>query len=396
MATELDELREWYTQHLVARLDALLAAKEAFLAGDVTAADSIRRIAHTVKGSGATYGFPEVTAAAATVDHAPDELLLERLESLVEVIRTISGARSAADHPTILIVDDDESITKLVASVLAPEGYRILIAATGAVAEIYLEEEPISLVILDLFLPDGDGRNVLVRIRKRPRTSRIPVLVITSHDTLAVQKECLTLGADDFIEKPLEISKVVALIQRRLSGAREADREARRDLLTGLPNRAALHEAFHPMAAQARRLDLPLSIAILDLDLFKAVNDAFGHPAGDRVLQNFARTVRENLRAADVFGRWGGEEFVVLMPETDLAGARSALEKTLAAFRARAVDFQGTTLPPLTFSGGVVLASSHDTLDSAVAAADRLLYHAKDAGRARIFTASGDENADAR
>lgn len=396
MDTELDELREWYTQHLVVRLDALLAAKEAFLAGNVTAADSIRRIAHTVKGSGSTYGFPEVTAAAAMVDHAPDDILLEKTEHLVEVLRSISKTQRKAEPPTILIVDDDESITKLFSSALSSEGYRILIATTGTEADQFLEIESISLVLLDLFLPDVDGRNVLVKIRKHARTSRVPILIITGHNSLATQKECLTLGADDLIEKPLEISKVVTLIQRRLSSAREADREARRDLLTGLPNRAALHEAFQPMAAQTHRLNLPLSIAILDLDLFKSINDTFGHPAGDLVLQSFARIERESLRASDVFGRWGGEEFVVLMPETDLTGAQTALEKSLAAFRAQTIDFQGSSLPSMSFSGGVVIAAPHDSLDSAVAAADRLLYRAKQTGRARICTTFDGETSETR
>lgn len=396
MGSELDELREWYTQHLRARLDALLAAQEAFRAGDATSADSIRRIAHTVKGSGATYGFPEVTAAAATVDHAPNDILLDRAAVLVEVLQGVSGARRSKDHPTVLVVDDDESITRLFQKMLLPEGYRILAAETGAAAEKHLESEPISLVILDLFLPDMDGRNLLVKIRNRIRTSRIPVLVITSHNTLATQKECLALGADDFIEKPLDISKIATLVQKRLAGARDADREARRDLLTGLPNRAALHEAFHHMAAQARRLYLPLSIAILDLDRFKNINDMFGHPAGDIVLQNFSRIARDSFRTADVLGRWGGEEFVALMPETNLVGAKLGLEKVLHAFQAETINVLGTTLPVMSFSGGVILASPHDTLDSAVGGADRFLYQAKETGRARICTALDAENTEAR
>lgn len=165
---------------------------------------------------------------------------------------------------------------------------------------------------------------------------------------------------------------------------RELQRHANRDVLTGLANRAALQQMFTREALSARRTKRPLAVGIIDLDHFKSINDTHGHAKGDEVLARVARVLGETLRRTDLVGRWGGEEMVAVMPDTDLASARLALERCLVA--TRALDLRGKGDQPfvVTFSAGAVLVQDDEKLEAAVTRADQLLYAAKEAGRDRI------------
>jgi diguanylate cyclase (GGDEF)-like protein len=166
---------------------------------------------------------------------------------------------------------------------------------------------------------------------------------------------------------------------------RELTRKALVDALTGLSNRAALAQIFGRERLLSERSHRGLGVCIIDLDHFKSVNDLHGHVAGDRVLQRVARTLAEALRRTDVVGRWGGEEFVVLLPSSDHHGLRTVLEKALAAVRRESFQGRDRAAFQVTFSAGAVLAHSGESLESSVARADALLYAAKRAGRNRIL-----------
>ena len=168
---------------------------------------------------------------------------------------------------------------------------------------------------------------------------------------------------------------------------RELHRHAMRDAVTGLANRASLRQTFKRDAAVAARSGRPVAVAIIDLDHFKAVNDVHGHAIGDRVLEASAAAIAGALRRADVVGRWGGEEFVAMFPDTDAAGARRALEKALDAVRG--TTFLGADRTPftVTFSAGVAVAQPGESLDDVVARADQALYQVKRSGRGRVRAA---------
>ncbi len=165
---------------------------------------------------------------------------------------------------------------------------------------------------------------------------------------------------------------------------RELQRVATRDALTGLANRAAVSQTYGRERASSVRFNRSLAVALIDLDRFKAVNDTHGHSAGDDVLRRTASTIVEQLRRSDSVGRWGGEEIVVLMPDTDAQGARRALDKAAAAVRGLAFGGKDGRPFTVTFSAGVVVASPTESLDEVIARADALLYAAKDAGRDRV------------
>jgi len=169
---------------------------------------------------------------------------------------------------------------------------------------------------------------------------------------------------------------------------RELHRHAMRDSLTGLANRASVHQTFRRDRQVADRSGRPLSVGLIDLDHFKSINDRHGHAMGDRVLQAAATKIVESLRAADVVARWGGEEILVILPDTDVAGARRAIDKTLVAVRG--LTFLGADHEPfeVTFSAGVAMTRPGENLDSVVSRADAALYKAKRAGRCRVFDES--------
>ncbi len=165
---------------------------------------------------------------------------------------------------------------------------------------------------------------------------------------------------------------------------RELQRLAMRDTLTGLANRAAINQTYARERAVSERAKRPFAIALIDLDRFKSINDTHGHSVGDEVLKRTASTIVASLRRSDTVGRWGGEELVVLLPNTDAAGARRALEKVLVNVRSLEYSGKDRASFSATFSAGAVIAAPSEALDAAIARADVLLYAAKHAGRNRV------------
>ena len=263
----------------------------------------------------------------------------------------------------------------------------ILIAETTAAAERILEEKEISLILLDLVLPDMDGRNLLIRLREQPQTAALPVFVVSGRVGTQPKTECFALGADEYFEKPFDPETLSAAVSSRLQRVSEITRESRRDALTGLPNRAAFNETFQRACSLAGRAGEPLSLAILDIDNFKTVNDTYGHTMGDEVLRTMASLVSKSFRGSDLLARWGGEEFVGLFPNTNQRGAKRALEKALDTLRGKQFRVKEGTTFQVTFSAGVVEVSEGASVGEAVAEADRFLYHAKVAGRNRVLSA---------
>ncbi|MDP8206952.1 MAG: response regulator [Candidatus Electryonea clarkiae] len=293
----------------------------------------------------------------------------------------------------ILIVDDDPSITDFLKRRLDLPKRTIFVADNGEKAEEILSDESIDLIILDLILPDIDGRSLLLSLRERPSLAGIPVIVLSGKDNYSTKAECFALGASVYFEKPFEPGELSVAVATLLQKYADQQREARSDPLTGLPNRAALTEMFDRTSSFAIRKNQSFCIAIFDIDHFKSVNDTYGHDIGDKVLYAVSTKIKDYLRQSDYLARWGGEEFVALFPDTKLDGAIQAIQKSLNAVRA--MIFQ-TKKPEVrkfrvTFSAGVAEVKEGVLLRDAVAEADQFLYLAKSSGRNRIF--SHDDNA---
>jgi diguanylate cyclase (GGDEF)-like protein len=384
----MQDLKACYRQGLAARIGALETAHRGLHDHAADAAATLRRLAHAIRGSAGTYGFPEISEAAARVEDASAEAMDGEVENLLQVLRPIASTEGG--QVGILVVEDDAEMARALQMRLAAPNRVVFVAGSIAAAERILADNDIALIVLDLVLPDCDGRNLLIRLRERPGLASLPVIVLTGKGGGSPQTECFALGADAYFEKPVDLNTVTAAVATRLQRSAEANREARQDPLTGLPNRAAFREACERARALARRTEEPLSLAILDIDRFKSVNDAHGHAVGDDVLRRVAAVLTEALRGSDLVARWGGEEFVALLPNTDQKGAVQSLQRALEAMRE--LRFTGKDGAPfsVTFSAGVIPYPANAGLEEAVNSADRLLYLAKVAGRNRVFGAETD------
>jgi diguanylate cyclase (GGDEF)-like protein len=383
----MNELRTWYRERLPARIAALEAARAELSRPGSEALDSIRRIAHLLRGSGGTYGFPEITESACRVEEAPAEALEAPLQTLIETLRATAAAAAPGDErSSVLIVDDDVELAGFMKTLLTTPGRDILVAHSGAQALSLLETRQVSLIVLDLILPDMDGRNLLVKLRERLGTATTPVVVITFRSAEQARIECLALGADGFLEKPVSPEALQIAVEAKLAVRPDSSKEQRRDPLTGLPNRAALLESYDRVQYMARGAGAPLSLALIDVDHFDLVNDICGRETGDQMLRRVASIIARAIPRPCEVARWGGEEFAVLLPDRDIEAATAALNEALRTLKSESFPAsEGQTLQ-ITFSAGVVPVPPGATLEEALADAERNLYLAKQGGQDRVVS----------
>jgi len=228
----------------------------------------------------------------------------------------------------VVVADDEPHARALLRDQLQPEGYRVIEAGDGPAALEACRANRPDVVLLDLGIPGMDGHEVLAVLKADVSLVDVPVVVITGRPDVT---RALQLGAHDYVRKPYEITELIARVAAALRTKRLHDelrrREAqlddlvRKDPLTGLANRRNLDEQLKTMGGGARRQGQPLSVLIVDLDQFRRINETEGHAVGDGVLRAVARRVLDRLRTEDVVGRWAGEEFLVVLPATDLEGA---------------------------------------------------------------------------
>lgn len=293
----------------------------------------------------------------------------------------------------ILLVEDDATCRRLVGLMLRPEAYEIHEAATGHEAvEIAGRIEP-ELILMDLNLPGWDGYETLRRLKEDPRTSRIPVMVLTAEDRTWRKAMALDMGAVDVLCRPIDPVELRARVRAALRSKHAQDlleRRAHIDALTGLGNRHALEERLAADWGRCRHRGASLAVLMADLDRFKLVNDRLGHVAGDAILRGAADALRNAVRGGDFVARFGGEEFVVIATECDFPGAVAIAERfrrTLAAMR------EPHNPEGLHLSASVGISAVEDIAASApedlIGQADAALYRAKQAGRDAVWVLDG-------
>lgn len=381
----MDESERAYRSALGMRIAALTRAKAELQAGTPGAAGSVRRLSLALRASAATGVHVEVEKAAAAVINGADRSLLKNSEKLLAALRSSAGtAAPESEQSVVLVVEDDPVSGELIRRLVATPARHVVIAPTLADAESCLEGGTVALVILDLVLPDGDGRNLLMRLKENSRVASIPTIVVSALHSAQVRTECYALGCDAYVEKPVEGDVLAAAANSLLERAARSVRAGQRDDLTGLPNRAGVTAAFDKLTAG--RGQGTLVVGMLDLDGFRVVNERLGSGGGDGVIRAFGDFARSQIGEWDVLGRWGGEEFVFLFPDTDAETAGGALRTLLEKLRNHSLA-PATPDLRLTFTAGVVATPAGSTLDEAVAEADRLLLEGKASGRNAVVTA---------
>ena len=311
---------------------------------------------------------------------------------------------SPESNPSTILVADDEPINRaLIQRRLERAGYRVLVAQNGREAvEVARRERP-DLIILDVMMPVMDGLEACRLLKEDETTRDTPVIFLSARDETDIKVSGLSLGANDYISKPFKAEELLARVYVAMRLKRERDTLRKRaedaveraeaaqeramtDALTGLLNRYGLQHILTRELAEARRYNRPLSCLVIDLDHFKSVNDTHGHSVGDVALQQIATVLSDNVRGSDMVFRYGGEEFLVLLPETDLEGAVSLAEKIRQATAARSFG-DGERVFSLTLSGGAATLWDNESGNDMIARADMSLYDAKRQGRNRIEAA---------
>ncbi len=380
----MDLLHQKSREGLWAHLNALQAAEKALPQRASENIETIHRIVRSLQHS-ASLLDPQITQSLSNIQKAKDEdvplHLRELLPRLTEIV-----SRDTPDEMAVLLVDDDPVTLYLLQKKLISKNRAVYATQTIQEAKSILSQKEISLIILDLALPDGDGRELLIHLREQPTTAMIPTIIISSKKDVEAKIESFALGAEAYFEKPFDPSTLATAVAIKLQRLSDMTQQSSLDAVTHLPNRMVFYNAFARSARLASRTKEPLTIAILDLDRFKSVNDISGHQMGDRVLEKVSEILQRTLRASDLLVRWGGEEFAILFPNTDLNQARQALNKALAALRRQTFEApQGRTFR-MTFSAGVTQVDEGTRIEQAISEADRYLYLAKAAGRNHVLS----------
>ncbi|MCW2780158.1 MAG: Two component response regulator receiver modulated diguanylate cyclase [Marmoricola sp.] len=325
-----------------------------------------------------------------TATSAGASLVLPRTGSPIDVA---AAAKSLFKQPRngqfrILAVDDDPVMLAALPAVLATEPIDCTTLEDPRKFWAMLEQTGPDLVVLDLDMPHLDGIALCRIIRTDPRWSTLPVLFLTASTDPAAVDAIFAAGADDYVSKPLVASEVRARIRNRLDRVALYRALADTDPLTGLVNRRRLEIDFDRLSALASRHQQPLSLALLDIDHFKRVNDTHGHGIGDLVLRWLAERLTEEFRGEDVVARWGGEEIVIVTLGMSGVDARQRLTGFLESIRGTPIVLPGRPQSSLSisFSAGVAELGFHgDDLHTLTRGADAALYRAKRSGRARVL-----------
>ena len=285
----------------------------------------------------------------------------------------------------ILVVEDDPEIQYLLEAILDDDDREVVAVTTGAEAEAVLERDGIDLVVLDLILPDMDGRNVLTRMRERPETATVPVVVISARGGAEIRQDIYALGADFFAEKPFDPDEIADDIAARLERSAGRERAALQDPLSGLLNRAGLVSRYGSH-------DAGCDLALVQLDGFATLSERWGWGVAEAALVEMADVLRTRVSDGADVGRLGGGEFVVLRRKADVRALAEEATEVLEAIRERPfTDPEGESFH-LTASIGVVSVSARATFDEGIAEARRRLFRARESGRNRVV--SDDEETD--
>ncbi|GGJ97769.1 diguanylate cyclase [Pseudomonas matsuisoli] len=311
--------------------------------------------------------FYTVTLDAASV--------LEKVEELTRI---------AHQEPLrVLIIDDSRAQALHTERVLNSGGIvtSTLLDPIGAMDALAAFQP--DLIILDMYMPGCIGTELAKVIRQHERYVSVPIIYLSSEGDLDKQLDAMSEGGDDFLTKPIRPHHLIATVRTRGARARSLNARMVRDSLTGLYNHTHTLQLLEDACLRARRDALPLSFAMLDIDHFKRVNDTYGHPMGDRIIRSLALFLKQRLRKTDHIGRYGGEEFAIVMPYTRGEDALAVIEDIRQRFAAIKHPAQPQDLS-CTFSCGIAQWSSGQGAAALASDADLSLYRAKHAGRNRV------------
>lgn len=305
--------------------------------------------------------------------------LLQAIDSLTE--------RQLMQKYRVLIVDDQKSLSDYYATILEGADFEVM-SVNHPETELMaaLTDFTPDLILLDLYMPYCNGQDLAGIIRQMDNLLSVPLVFLSAESSSDLQLRAMSTGADAFLTKPVSPDDLLLTVQSRIKRGRAVHDLVTKDPLSGLLNRRESIRRLDEEVSRSRRNGTPLSVAMLDLDHFKKINDTLGHATGDWVIKFFARSMQKVFRETDIIGRQGGEEFVVIFPDTDTEAAQLACKRLKKYIKESESD-----LPtPFTYSGGLAFVEENEDSDKILERADLALYKAKEKGRNKVITATNN------
>ena len=302
--------------------------------------------------------------------------------AMVDAIATFTH-QITEDIYRVVIVDDSPEQSASIALILQQAGMQTVeVNQPLQLLDVITSFQP-DLVLMDLYMPDCNGMELSQIIRQMNTYVDLPIVFLSTESDLKKKLGAMGHGGDDFLTKPVLPWHLASAITNRIKRGRMISKLADTDGLTGLLNHIKSKDKVESELARAWRGNTSLSIAMLDLDNFKHVNDNYGHPVGDKVLKSLTNFFKQNLRQYDVIGRYGGEEFLVVLPSTDLLTAKTIMDKLRSGFsKIHHLCDEGNFT--CNFSCGIASFPDFDSANTLIEAADKALYAAKNAGRNQV------------
>lgn len=294
------------------------------------------------------------------------------------------------DRERILIVDDDQVNRQILVNQLKLDDYNIDTASNGLSALEMIETFEYDLILLDIMMPKLSGYEVCKIIRRKYSRHELPILILTARNQPKDIVTGLSVGANDYLTKPFQkaemLSRVRTLLELKKSveDAIQSALLANTDVLTKIGNRRHLYEKGYELFEKAVLDKKHISVLMLDIDYLKTINDSYGHNIGDKAIRAVAKGIRDVIREIDVVGRYGGEEFVAILPNTDKTYAIEIANRILNKIRSLRITTDKDIKIKITVSIGVASLSNHKDLDDLIKEADQYLYCAKNEGRNRV------------
>ncbi len=303
----------------------------------------------------------------------------------------------------ILIVDDVPVSIKVLGELLR-EHYGILVATSGSRAiEVALKNRP-DLILMDVVMPGMDGLETCMQLKENAQTAEIPVIFLTAMSESSDVIKGFEVGGQDYIVKPFNKTEVIARVKNHIELRKskekvkqyalelerkneelqqlleKVNRIAMVDFLTEITNRRFAIDRMNEELSRISHGGGGFSLIMIDIDNFKGKNDSYGHECGDYVLKNLVNLIKSVLRNFDMMARWGGEEFLIMLPETEMSDAKIMAEKMISNVRNQVFTYKGN-LFHVTITAGVAQYKAGDDLDSIIIRADEAMYHGKRSGK---------------
>lgn len=300
-----------------------------------------------------------------------------------EILEKIESIEGEDEVYTILIVEDEPDLAEYYATIINAAGMKAyVITHANQIDQALVELKP-DLILMDIYMPDCNGLELAMLIRQQKIYESLPIVFLSSENDKNKQLEALSLGGDDFLLKNIEPDHLILALKNKAKRYKNLRSIITKDGLTGVYNHTSIQQILIAEIKRAGRIQMPLSVAMVDLDLFKRINDNYGHLMGDQVLKHFCLLLRKRLRDSDFIGRYGGEEFLIILPNTPLKSAKMVINELREKFSQTPFS-SGDTVFHTTFSAGVSSYPDYQTAMELLKAADEALYKAKQEGSNRV------------